>query len=313
MAPRLTNIIDTHIHFWHPDKVKIPWMKGTPFETTKDAEEYSQQVQRIGVQQGIYVETDVDARHGLVEAAWIRDYVDNYRPRQDGKMASASFGGITGVVAFAPVDQGEHVRSYLQLLQRLVGKTLLRGVRYLLQDATLDPRRMVSPDFVQGVRILGEEEFKLMFEMVIDCHRCPEQFPALIELVSLCPDVSFVLDHMGKPPCQSIPGSVDFDRWASCMKQLAQYPNVVMCKVSGLITELEGGSPTAKQLGPFVQVAKDVFGIDRLCFGGDWPICDSGGSWQIWVDVLQEIVQAWSPEEQIKLFITNAQRCYQLV
>ncbi|ORZ04625.1 hypothetical protein BCR42DRAFT_429084 [Absidia repens] len=176
---------------------------------------------------------------------------------------------------------------------------------------------MQSASFLEGIRILGEEEFGLLFEMVIDCHRYPDQFPALIDLVAQCPSVSFVLDHMAKPPCHLSSDSSAFSHWASCMQTLASYPNVVACKVSGLITEVEDNTSliSAQHLGPFVQVAKDTFGIDRLIFGGDWPVCEAtqGGTWQLWVDVLQEIVQAWEPEEQTRLFVTNAQRCYNLV
>ncbi|CAO3593880.1 unnamed protein product [Absidia cylindrospora] len=286
-------------------------MTRTMFDQDQDARHYSTQVARVGVRKGVYVETDVDVRHGLVEAAWIRDYTNQYNKQQQDD--GAAFGGIGAVVAFAPVDQGEHVRPYLRLLQRLVGKDLLRGVRYLLQDGGVD---MTSANFLEGIRILGEEEFGLLFEMVIDCHRSPEQFPALIQVVAQCPSVSFVLDHMAKPPCHVSSDTAAFTHWATCMQQLASYPNVVACKVSGLITEVENNERliSAHHLGPFVQVAKDAFGMDRLIFGGDWPVCEAnGGTWQQWVDVLQEIVQAWEPEEQTRLFVTNAQRCYNLV
>ncbi|KAI8334820.1 hypothetical protein BC941DRAFT_432227 [Chlamydoabsidia padenii] len=308
MTRPITDIIDTHIHFWQPSNVYIPWVKGSQFDTDKDARHYSDQVAKVGVRQGVYVQTDVDSRHGLVEAAWINDYYKQIP-------TSSSFGGLGAIIAYAPVDQGdEAVRPYLRLLQRLIDPSHLRGVRFLLQQ--LNEHDMVQDNVVKGIQVLGDKEFQgLLFELVIDCHRHPAQFDALIQLVRLCPSVSFVLDHMGKPPCGSRPGEAAFDHWAGCLRTLAGYSNVVACKVSGLITELDGGSVVcAQQLAPFVNVAKESFGVDRLMFGGDWPICEAqGGSWQQWVDVLMEIVQDWDLQDQTKLFVFNAQRCYKLV
>ncbi|SAM03813.1 hypothetical protein [Absidia glauca] len=309
MTRPITQIIDTHIHFWQPGQVHIPWVKGTQFDDDKDARHYSAAVAGVGVRQGVYVETDVDVRHGLVEAAWIHDYSKRLT-------SSEWFGGLGAVVAFAPVDQGATaMRPYLRLLRHLVGPDLLRGVRFLLQGIEAPYQRMLSPDLVSGLRVLGEDEFGLLFELVIDCHRQPAQFDTLLALVRQCPSVSFVLDHMGKPPCASRPGSEPFEHWATCMKALAGCSNVVACKVSGLLTELDGDASmiSAQQLGPFVQVAKESFGVDRLVFGGDWPVCEAqGASWQQWVDVLVEIVHDWDPQDQTQLFVTNAQRLYKL-
>ncbi|ORX57520.1 amidohydrolase 2 [Hesseltinella vesiculosa] len=298
-------VIDAHVHFFHPSDVYIPWAKGTRFDKDLDAADYTQQVKQTGVRQCVYVEVDAEQRQGLVEAAWIRDYAEQLKHEE-------AYGGIGAVVAFAPMDHGDEVRHYLRLLQRLVGSDLLRGVRYLLQ-APGSVERMASAAFRQGLQVLGEREFQhLHFELVIDCHRQPEQFPALIEMVQACPHTRFVLDHMAKPPCHSQPGAKAFDHWAACMDQLARCSNVVLCKVSGLLTELEDAPLQPAQLAPFVQVARDTFGIDRLCFGSDWPILELRASWQQWMDLLQTIVQSWDSRDKIKLFTTNAQIHYRL-
>ncbi|CAO3640710.1 unnamed protein product [Cunninghamella blakesleeana] len=303
------NIIDTHIHFWQRENIYVPWLKGTIFDTDKSIEEYNDSVQTVGVRKGVYVEVDVDSRHGLVEGAWIHNYIKEYEQKVNNQEVKG-FDGIGAVVAYAPVDQGKHVRPYLNLLQQLVGKDLLRGIRFILQDPGRDPNRTITSDFVEGVKIVGEE-FNLIFELVIDYHHHPQQFPPLINLVSLCSNVTFVLDHMGKPPCSSKPGESDFNKWESYIKELSSYPNI-LCKVSGLITELEEEDITATQLKPFIQVALRYFGIDRLMFGGDWPICTLKGSWVQWVQVLNEIIKDWPLEDQNKLFVFNAQRFYKL-
>ncbi|CAO3692417.1 unnamed protein product [Rhizopus microsporus] len=266
-------VVDAHVHFWHPDEVYIPWIS-------------------VDIHYAIYVETNVDPHHGLVEADWISRYADSLT-------TSAAFGGIGGIVAFAPVHQGRHVSSYLRTLIRLIG-TKLKGVRNLVQDPSSDPKRVCHPDFVQGVQILGQHN--LSFDLTINCKGCPEQFPPLKELVGQCPLVQFVLDHMAKPPCDCQPGEAAFEFWKSEMEALARYDNMC-CKVSGLLTELKKEHK---------QIARDCFGLDRLIFGSDWPMCTLAASWQEWFEVLSEIVDHWTNEDKQKLFVTNAVRIYRL-
>ncbi|KAI9245063.1 hypothetical protein BY458DRAFT_560865 [Sporodiniella umbellata] len=263
-------IVDAHVHFWHPDKVYLPWLTDNQY---RDATEYAEKVKESGVSQAVYVETDVDPYHSMVEADWISRYA--------GKTRSSLFGGITGIVAYAPVHQGSHVKGYLSTLIRLVGPRL-KGVRHLLQDIASDPSRMCHPDFLLGVQAL--ESFNLSFDITINTNACPEQFPPLQTLVAQCPSVEFVLDHMGKPPCETMPDQAAFEFWRLQIEALAKYPNV-NCKVSGLVTELKicrSESELVKQLKPFVNVVYTSFGPDRIMFGGDWPLCESNASWQLW-------------------------------
>lgn len=308
MAPlEPKSIIDTHVHFWHPDKVNVAWVKGSSFDKHKDAIEYSGQIKSSYVQSAIYVETDVDQQYGLVEANWIYQYAQELAPTE-------TFGGIGGIVAYAPVHQGEYLEAYLDTLLRVTDKNnLLKGVRYLLQDPSANPERVLCPDFMKGIRTL--EKYNLSFDITINCRESSAQFPPIQKLVAQCPRVQFILDHMGKPPCDSEPGSVEFEFWKAQIIQLASNANV-SCKVSGLMTELVNNDDSidvVRQLKPFVQVALDAFGIDRLMFGGDWPIMELANStWQSWLDILLEIVKSWTEDDKEKLFVTNATRIYKL-
>lgn len=308
MAPILPkSIIDTHVHFWHPDKVHVAWVKGSAFDKHKDAAEYSSQIKNTHVQTAIYVETNVDQQYGLVEANWIYQYAQEFVPNN-------SFGGIGGIVAFAPVNQGAYLEGYLDTLLRVTDKNnLLKGVRYLLQDSSANPERVLCPDFVRGIQTL--EKYNLSFDITINCRESSAQFPPIQKLVAQCPRVQFILDHMGKPPCDSEPGSVEFEFWKAQLIQLASNTNV-SCKVSGLMTELVNNDDSVdvvRQLKPFVQVAREAFGIDRLMFGGDWPIMEMANTtWQSWLDILTEIVKSWPEGDKEKLFVTNATRIYKL-
>lgn len=309
MGPIPKSIIDAHVHFWHPDKVNVSWVKGSAFDTHKDAVDYSEKVKKAHVVKAVYVETDVDCYHGLVEADWITQYAEQLQ-------STEVFGGIGGIVAFAPVHQGDQVDGYLRTLMHITNSRL-KGVRYLIQDPSKDPQRILDADFVRGVQLL--ESYNLSFDLNINCNDSPEQFPPLKTLVAQCPRVQFVLDHMGKPPCDSQPGDARFEFWKEQMYDLSKLDNV-SCKVSGLITEFKiDDQKTQNQvvqlLRPFIQVAKDTFGIDRLMFGGDWPICELAKyelKWQQWLEILSEIIKDWTEEEKDKLFVINATQFYKL-
>ncbi|KAI9484959.1 hypothetical protein BDB00DRAFT_852388 [Zychaea mexicana] len=297
-------VIDAHVHFWDPKRVHIPWLVNAPhFNEERTNERYSAEIHaHTQVKAAVFVEVDADPAHGLVEAEWITKYAKQFKP------ASAQFGGIQAIVAYAPVQQGaQAIHPYLQLLKQLTDEKL-RGVRYLIQDPSLDPERVASPAFVSGVRALAD--YDLSFDLNINCHAAPAQFPPLISLVRQCPEVTFILDHMAKPPCNvSSPADPAFKFWQQNMQALAAFPNV-SCKVSGLVTETQ--TWTAAQLRPFVQVARNTFGIDRLLFGGDWPICENAVRWRTWLEVLSEVVEDWSEEDKDKLFVSNAARVYRL-
>ncbi len=59
----------------------------------------------------------------------------------------------------------------------------------------------------------------------------------------------------------------------ACLEgDLAQRPSVHV-KLSGLPAESESAW-TPEQIEPFLDVALDAFGPDRLVYGGDWPVSD---------------------------------------
>ena len=84
-----------------------------------------------------------------------------------------------------------------------------------------------------------------------------------------CPEVSFILDHIGKP---GIKAGIR-EPWWSQMQELAELPNVI-CKISGVVTEADHKTWTYDQVAPYVARAIECFGFDRVAFGGDWPVSE---------------------------------------
>jgi len=68
----------------------------------------------------------------------------------------------------------------------------------------------------------------------------------------------------------------------------------------------------AEHLAPAVNHCLDVFGPDRVVFGGDWPVCLLGSPLSGWVNALREIVNSRSQQDQRKLWSENAIKFYRL-
>jgi L-fuconolactonase len=121
------------------------------------------------------------------------------------------------------------------------------------------------------------------------------------------PEVSFVLDHIGKP---GIKAGV-LDPWRAQLKEMAALPNVV-CKLSGVTTEADHAAWTPDQLRPYVDHVIQCFGPDRILYGGDWPVSELAGSYLQWLATLDFATAGFSQAEKRKLFRDNAIKAYRL-
>jgi L-fuconolactonase len=98
----------------------------------------------------------------------------------------------------------------------------------------------------------------------------PDAFPRhlgrTVQLARELPELTVVLDHLGKPPLADAPAMAS---WRADFRAFAELPNTV-AKVSGL--HLPGVPYTAEALRPLWDEALEAFGPKRLMIGGDWPV-----------------------------------------
>ncbi|MGB8941564.1 MAG: amidohydrolase family protein [Streptomyces sp.] len=206
---------------------------------------------------------------------------------------------VAGVVGWTDLTRPD-VSDALAALRQLPGGQHLVGIRHQVQSEP-DPQWLLRPDVRLGLAAVGTAG--LVYDLVV----LPHQLPACVKAAQEHPELTFVLDHVGKPPIAS--GALE--PWAGAVRSLAALPNTV-CKLSGLVTEADPKAWTADDLRPYADTVLEAFGPDRLMFGSDWPVCTLAATYAEVVQAAKELTDALSATERAALFAGTATRVYRL-
>ena len=275
-------IIDSHLHLWDPQRLSYPWLSGRLDRPFLPAD-FQAASASVAIEALVFLECAVAPDQALDEAHWVLSQAEA-EPR------------IAAMVCHAALEIGDAVRPDLE---RLAALAKVRGVRRIYQDEA-DPAFCIRPDFIAGVRALGE--YGLSFDL---CLRHP-QLQATIALADACPKVAMVLDHIAKPGIKA--GLMQ--PWADRMRDLARRENVV-CKLSGVATEA-AADWTQETLRPYMEVALEAFGPGRIMFGGDWPVSTLATTYADWVAVVDGLIGNLSEAEQRQIYCDTARAFYRL-
>jgi L-fuconolactonase len=206
---------------------------------------------------------------------------------------------VAGVVGWADLTCAA-VPETLAALRSGPGGARLAGIRHLVQGEP-DPGWLARPDVRRGLRAVADAG------LVYDLLTLPRQLPAAIEAARALPGLTFVLDHLSKPPI----ASGELQPWATLVRELAALPNV-SCKLSGMVTEAGRPGWTVAGLRPYAEVILDAFGPSRVMFGSDWPVCLLAASYAQVVSAAQELAAGLDQDEQADVFGGTAARVYRL-
>jgi len=273
--------IDAHQHFWIYDPREYDWIDDSIAPLRRDflPDDLKPELERAGFQGCVAVQ----ARQTLEETRWLLELA-----------ASAPF--VLGVVGWVDLQSPE-VRSRLETF---AGNPKLVGVRHVVQGEP-DDRFLLRAEFLRGISLL--EEFDLAYDILI----YPRHLPVAAEFVRHFPGQRFVLDHLAKPPIKS--GSLH--PWARGIRELAAFPNV-LCKLSGLVTEADWQQWKPEHLVPYIDVAFECFGPDRLMIGSDWPVCTVAASYARAMDVVKEYLSRQPSQVQTAVMGENVRRFWKL-
>jgi L-fuconolactonase len=279
-------ILDTHQHLWDLKKFLLPWInKGDALDRDYLMSDYLEATKGLNVVKTIYMEVDVEPSQQPAEAEYVIDICK---------------GGKTPMVA-AVISGRPASAKFAKYVTPFKGSSDIKGIRQVLHGDSTPAGYCLDKKFIKGIQLLGE--LGLSFDL---CMRATELLDAA-KLIDACPDTKFILDHCGNANVQA----KDLTQWKKDIAEVAKRKSVV-CKVSGIVASAPPGKWKADDLAPIVRHTMEVFGPERVMFGGDWPVCTRAATYKQWVDALKEIVRDRKEEEQRKLFHDNAERVYRL-
>ena len=278
-------VIDTHLHLWDPTHLRYSWLDGNELLNKPYLlENYRAACIPVPVEQMVFLQCECDFSQFMDEANWVTGLA-----KQDPR--------ITGIVPWAPLEKGDAARNDLEML---ADNPLIKGIRRIIQFEA-DQDFCLRPDFIKGVQVLPD--YKMHFEICIS----HGQMANTIKMVRQCPNVTFLLDHIGKPDIKNHL----MEPWKQELMTLASFPNV-WCKMSGLVNEADWKTWTKEDLKPYIDHVLETFGFDRVMYGGDWPVAYQATEYPRWVETLLWAVNGCSEAELHKLFHDNAAAFFRL-
>jgi len=273
--------VDAHQHFWIYNPNEYGWIDDSMSEIRRDflPEHLQPELSRNGFDRSVVVQT----RQTLEETRWLLELADRSE-------------AIAGVVGWVDLGSPE-VHAQLAAFRN---HAKLVGIRHIVQ-AEPDDRFLLRPDFCRGIAAL--EQFDLAYDILI----YPRHLPVAAEFVERFPRQRFVLDHLAKPLIKSS----EIKSWAHRIRRLAAFPNV-FSKLSGLVTEADWRGWKPSEIAPYLDVAFECFGANRLMIGSDWPVCLVAADYKRVMDVVKNYLDRQSPEVCEAVLGGNAQRFWRL-
>src|SRR5699024_775804 len=279
-----STIIDAHQHVWDPARGDYGWLANEP-DTINRAftlDDLVPELRAAGVSRVVQVQS-----------------ADHYEDTVLMRESAAQHDEVAAIVAYAPLERPDETASLAEMWR---GDSLMVGVRSLIHNMP-DTDWLLRPEVDEGLGILEREG--LTFDLV-------EVLPRHLDLAPIIserhPDLRIVIDHLAKPPI----GGESREPWWDLIAAAAESPNVYG-KVSGLYPSV--GDPakgTTDAVAPFFDRALEVFGPERLMYGGDWPISVvAGGYTRVW-QTLAPLFDALGSDERARVLGGTAIEFYRI-
>ncbi|MEM6830740.1 MAG: amidohydrolase family protein [Bacteroidota bacterium] len=274
-------VIDSHQHFWNYDPSKHTWMSDEMEVIKKDftPEMLSEIFQQQEIDGCVAVQADQSEGETdfLVSLASQNSFIK----------------GVVGWVDLRASNLGDRLAHFKKF-------PVIKGFRHVVQDEP-DPNFMLGKAFQNGIELLGQYDFT--YDILI----FPNQLPAAISLSKTFPEQPFVLDHIAKPLIKER----KLEEWESHIRELAASPNV-SCKVSGMVTEADWSQWEYEHFVPYLEVIFDAFGVDRIMYGSDWPVCLLAAEYEKMKAIIDQFISGFDEAQKKAIMGGNAERFYKL-
>ena len=280
-------IIDTHIHLYDPFRPGgSPWPNKNNqvlFKTSLPA-----RYRPIAEPLGIVGAIEVECSPLYEDNQWVLDVAE-----QDSIMVGTVGRLVPGTAEFKTG------------LNRFHKNPLWRGIRYGL--GRQQGKELERPEFVADLKALADAD------LVLDTANPSVSLLADVVRVSdKVPNLRIVVDHLP----QMVPPTEPAERasYDASMKAFRGRPQIYV-KVSEVLRRLDDNSiPTDLAFyRPRLDEILDVFGIDRVLYGSDWPNGDQWLPVPVGFKIVQEYFTGKGREAAEKYFWRNSVKCYKWV
>lgn len=274
-------VIDAHQHFWQYEPVRDAWIDDSMQVIRRDflPEHLAPVLEDNGVHGCVAVQADQSAD----ETAFLLSLAEKHDI-------------IKGVVGWIDL-RADNINE--QLLQ-YAAHPKLKGFRHIVQGEK-DNRFILGEHFCRGIKALSQHRFT--YDILV----YPKQLPAVEEFVLQFPEQALIIDHLAKPDIKA----GELATWAAHMRRIAQSPHVY-CKLSGLVTEADWQQWEPAHFRPFLEVALEAFGANRLLYGSDWPVCLLAAEYHEVKGIVTHFISTLSTTEQNQIMGGNALSFYHL-
>ncbi len=275
-----TSIVDTHHHLWDASVLEYSLLDG-PLRAVKgsyDVAVFDDIATRNGIGASICVEAASAGADGRAEIAWLLGQAEKSNV-------------VSGIIMWAPLGSGE-VGQYIDEVTD-GASAVVKGIRRSFEFGP--PEELLTPAVNADVRAAGRRGLS------VDLVLFEDTLPQAFQLVRDCDGTRFVLDHLGKPRVDR--GTRE--PWRKWVTAISQLDNVV-CKISGLAVEAHNPDWSVDDLRPYLDIARECFGVERLMFGTDWPVCDLAGGVERWLEAVDVWTTDWTADERVQFYGKNA-------
>ena len=283
-APHSFPIVDTHTHFYDPDRPQgVPWPGKDDSALYRRVlpEHFAAFARPLGVTGTVVVE----ASPWVEDNQWVLDLAAKDR-------------FVLGLFGNLPVGNPE----FSALLKRFAANKLFRGIR--INSGPLKAG-LDRPEFMSDIKSLADAGLEL------DINGGPELLPLVDSLAQKLPELRIVINHLANV---KIDGPNLNDDWLRGMKAAATHPRVFL-KVSALVESAARDGRQAPRdpeyYFPILESVWKCFGEDRLIYGSNWPVSDRAADYATVLKIVTDFFGSKGSEASAKFFSTNAKSAYQ--
>ncbi|GAE94357.1 L-fuconolactone hydrolase [Gracilibacillus boraciitolerans JCM 21714] len=233
--------IDAHQHYWKISRDDYGWINPDIRTLYRDFLERDlvEHLKKAGIEKTIVIQ----AAPTIEETEFILSLSDHSE-------------SIVGVVGWIDIDHP----SYKEQLDIFRKHPKFVGIRIMIQDMP-NETIILSEKYLEAFSYFGK------IDLPVDLLITSSQLWAVSELLKRV-KLRGVIDHIAKPEIEK--GKLE--PWKTQMAEIASYQNIY-CKLSGMVTEANHDNWETKDMIPYVHHIVEVFGMHRIMYGSDWPVC----------------------------------------